>query len=85
MNQSKTRLYKNTLYLASGIFVFLMFAATTSPARVHPAKPGVVASAAPEIATLGRFVVTPSATHFVAAPPPATGQQSRTASASGAL
>ena len=85
MDQSKTSLYKNTLYLASGIFVFLMFAATTSPARVHPAKPSVVASTAPDIATLGRFVGTPSATHFVSASSSATGQQSRAANASGAL
>ena len=70
MDQSKTSLYKNSLYLATGIFVFLMCAATSSPAHVRHSKSDTVASTnAGEIVTLGRFVVTPSTTQFIAPSP----------------
>lgn len=76
MDQSKNNLYKNSLYLATGIFVFLMCAATSSPAHSQPVKSDTVAAThAREIAALGRFVVTPSTTHFVAPSPTTTDTQ----------
>lgn len=70
MDQSKTSLYKNSLYLATGIFVLLMCAATISPAHARHVKSDTMASAnASEIVALGRFVVTPSTTHFIAPSP----------------
>ena len=70
MDQSKTSLYKNSLYLATGIFVFLMCAATSSPAHVHHGKSDNVPSTnASEIVALGRVVVTPSTTQFIAPSP----------------
>ena len=70
MDHSNETLYKNTLYLTSGIFVFLMCVATSSPALMQSDKAAAVqATHSAEIPTLGRFIVTPSATRFVAPAP----------------
>ena len=67
MDHSNETLYKNTLYLTSGIFVFLMCVATSSPALVQRDSSAAVPTAhGAEIPTLGRFIVTPSAARFVA-------------------
>ena len=61
MDQSKQALYENTLYLTTGIFVFLMCVATSSPALMPRSQPAdLKAETANASPTIGRFIVTPS-------------------------
>ena len=86
MDQSKTTLYKNSLYLTTGIFVLLMCAATSSPAHIRHAKSDIVApSNTSEITELGRFVVTPLTTRFVAPSPAMSDSQRPNNSIRGAM
>ncbi len=76
MNQPNEITYKNTLYAATALFVFLMCAATSSLSFEHRGPEHRVksevtlpttASEIEPITHIGRFVVTPSGAHFVSA------------------